>query len=95
MQCANLSNENVNQIIQLLKRFKFNIENFDNIERATITRGGVDVTELNPQSFESKKINNLYFIGEVVDIDGFSGGFNLQIAFSSAYACAMDILKKF
>lgn len=94
MQCANLSNENVNQIIQLLKRFKFNIENFDNIERATITRGGVNVTELNPQSFECKKINNLYFIGEVVDVDGFSGGFNLQIAFSSAYACAMDILKK-
>ena len=67
---------------------------FDDIEHATITRGGVDVKEINPKTFECKTINNLYFIGEVLDVDALSGGFNLQIAFSTGYACAKSIVNK-
>jgi predicted flavoprotein YhiN len=57
----------------------------DNIEKAIITSGGVDLTEVSPKNFESKLVPNLYFAGEVLDIDALTGGFNLQIAFSSGF----------
>ena len=94
VQCACVSNAMVMHIADILKNYSFTIDNFDNIERATITRGGVDVKQLNPHTMECKSIPNLYFIGEVIDVDAFSGGFNLQIAFSTAVACADDIKQK-
>ena len=94
VQCACVSNAMVMCIADILKNYTFTINNFDNIERATITRGGVDVKQLNPHTMECKSIPNLYFIGEVIDVDAFSGGFNLQIAFSTAVACADDIKQK-
>ena len=87
-QCANISSVEINKIAETLKSLVFKIENFDSIERATITRGGVNVKEINPKTMESKKIENLFFVGEVLDVDGFTGGYNLQIAFSTAFACA-------
>lgn len=92
LQVANLKNEQLNKIVFELKNFELQIEGFDNIERATVTRGGVDVKEINPKTFECKKIKNIYFIGEVLDVDALSGGYNLQIAFSTAYACASAII---
>ena len=56
------------------------------LDYAIITCGGVDVKEVNPKTMESKLVNGLYFAGEVMDIDGYTGGFNLQAAFSSGYA---------
>lgn len=87
-QCANISNDELNKIAEALKALRFEIDNFDNLERATITRGGVSVKEINPKTMECKKVENLFFIGEVLDVDGLSGGYNLQIAFSTAVACA-------
>ena len=58
------------------------------VEEAIITRGGVDVSQIDPRSMESKLCKGLYFIGEVLDVDAYTGGFNLQIAFSTAYSCA-------
>ena len=72
----------------LLKNFDFSVKSLAPIEEAVVTSGGVNVKEINPKTFESKKVQNLYFIGEVVDIDAYTGGFNLQIAWSSAVAAA-------
>ncbi len=69
-----------------LKCLKFEIDGKRPIEEAIITSGGVNVREINPKTMESKKMSGLYFVGEVLDVDGYTGGFNLQIAWSSAYA---------
>ena len=60
-------------------------------DEAIITSGGVDVKEINPKTMESKLVKGLYFCGEVLDIDAFTGGFNLQIAFSTGYAAGKSI----
>ena len=64
------------------------------ISEAIITRGGVKTSEINPSTMESKKAGGLYFVGEVLDVDGYTGGFNLQIAFSTAYLAAIDAAQK-
>ena len=69
----------------------FAIKGFDSIKTSTVTRGGIDVLEINPKTMESKLVPGLYFIGEVLDVDGLCGGFNLQIAFSTAVAAARSI----
>jgi predicted Rossmann fold flavoprotein len=74
------------RLLSLLKNFPLTPAAFRPIDEAVITRGGVDVREINPKNMESKKIKNLYFIGEIIDVDGYTGGFNLQIAWSSAAA---------
>ena len=76
------------KIINLLKKFDFSIKSLDNIDVGIITSGGVDVREINSKSCESKLVENLYFIGEVLDIDALTGGYNLQIAWSTAYLAA-------
>ena len=76
------------------------IENFEveivgcNKSGEVVTSGGVDLNEINPKNMESKKVKNLYFIGEVLDIDGFCGGYNLQNCWSTAYVCAKGIIEK-
>lgn len=62
------------------------------IEEAVITAGGVELREINPKTMESKRIKNLHFVGEVLDIDGFTGGFNLSIAFATGHAAGQFIL---
>lgn len=83
--------EQRNKIINNLKNFELEFEKLYPIETGIVTSGGVDLKEINPKTMESKKIKNLYFIGEVLDVDCLTGGFNLQTAFSTAYACANNI----
>jgi predicted flavoprotein YhiN len=66
----------------------FEISGLRPIEEAIVTSGGVDVKEINPKTMESKLVKNLYFAGEILDVDAFTGGFNLQIAFSTGYLIA-------
>lgn len=77
-------------LLSLLKDLNFTLKCFRPIDEAIITSGGVSVKELNPKTMQSKKVNNLYFAGEVIDVDAYTGGFNLQIAFSTAYLAAMS-----
>lgn len=75
----------------VIKKLTFTVKCMRPIDEAIITRGGVDVTEISPKTMESKLCKGLYFIGEVLDVDAYTGGFNLQIAFSTAYSCANNI----
>ncbi len=74
---------------ELMKSFPIKISGFRPIDEAIITSGGVSVKEISPKTMESKLINNLFFAGEVIDVDAYTGGFNLQIAFSTAYTAAL------
>lgn len=72
-------------LVQLLKKFVITIKAFRPVEEAIITCGGVSTREINPKTMESKFIKGLYFAGEVIDVDAYTGGFNLQIAYSTGY----------
>lgn len=78
-------------LISSIKKFKIKPISLRSISESIITAGGVDVTEINPKTMESKNISGLYFCGEVLDVDAFTGGFNLQIAFSTGYAAGSAI----
>lgn len=92
-------NKTVNQItaaereelIELLKNLKLNIKAKKGFERAIVTRGGVSTEEIDPKTMESKLIKNLYFAGEVIDLAAMTGGYNLQIAFSTAYKAGINL----
>jgi len=90
--CGQTTKHERNVLPSFIRSARVPIKDFEDIQFATITRGGVDVHEVNPQTMESKLIPNLFFIGEVLDIDALSGGFNLQIAFSTAVVCARGLL---
>ncbi len=74
---------------ELIKAFPVKISGFRPIDEAIITSGGVSVKEINPKTMESKLVDGLFFAGEVIDVDAYTGGFNLQIAFSTAYSAAL------
>ena len=74
---------------ELIKAFPVRISGFRPIEEAIITSGGISVKEINPRTMESKLVQGLFFAGEVIDTDAYTGGFNLQITFSTAYSAAM------
>lgn len=76
---------NRTDLINLLKAFPFTITGLRGFNEAIITQGGIDVSEINPSTMESKKIKGLYFAGEVIDIDALTGGYNLQLAFSTGH----------
>ena len=78
-------------ILEKLKSLEFTATKFRPIDEAIITSGGIDVKEIEPGSMKSKKIEGLYFAGEVLDCDAYTGGFNLQIAFSTGYLAGTDI----
>ena len=73
------------RIVELLKGLEFEINELRPIDEAIITAGGVCTDEINPSTMESKIVNGLYFCGEVIDVDAYTGGFNLQIAYSTGY----------
>ena len=73
------------QIVKLLKEFDVTIKNFRRIEDGIITAGGISIKEVNPKTMESKLISGLYFAGEILDVDSYTGGFNLQIACSTGF----------
>ena len=76
---------------ELLKAFPVRISGFRPIDEAIITSGGVSTKEINPKTMESKLVSGLFFAGEVIDVDAYTGGFNLQIAFSTAYTAALNM----
>ncbi len=78
-------------LINGLKKFDLSIKMLDNIEKAIITSGGVDTKDVSPKTFESKLCEGLYFAGEVLNIDALTGGFNLQIAFSSGFVVGSNV----
>jgi predicted Rossmann fold flavoprotein len=79
------------KILYNLKNFDIEINDYRGYEEAIITSGGVDLDEINSKTMESKLVKGLYFAGEVIDLDAITGGFNLQIAYSTAYVAAMAI----
>ena len=86
-----LTKEKRLKLLNDLKHFKLTYEGLEDIEKGIVTSGGVDVGEIDPKTMESKISKGLYFIGEVLDVDAFTGGFNLQIALSTAYSCAINM----
>ncbi len=80
-----ITREERRAILTALKDFKIPLHSFRPIEEAIVTSGGVEVKEINPKTMESRLVNGLYFAGEVIDVDAYTGGFNLQIAFSTGY----------
>jgi len=81
-----ITREERERIVRTMKCLTVEIQGVRPIAEAIITRGGVDVKEISPKTMESKLVSRLYFAGEVLDLDAYTGGFNLQIAFSTAYA---------
>ena len=77
--------------VHLIKNFTMTIIGLRDFNEAIITKGGVSVKEIHPSTMESKKVKNLFFVGEVLDLDALTGGFNLQIAWSTAYAAGNSI----
>ena len=80
-----ITREERKKIVQILKNFELIIGGFRSIEEAIITSGGISIKNINPKTMESKVIRNLYFAGEIIDVDAYTGGFNLQIAWSTGY----------
>lgn len=81
------------RLIESIKNIKFDIKKIRPIEEAIITSGGVEVKEINPSTMESKKVEGLYFAGELVDVDAYTGGYNLQAAFSMGYLAGISSAK--
>ena len=78
-------------LVKLLKNFEIKIKDFRPIEEAIITSGGINIKEINPKTMESKIVKGLYFAGEIIDVDSYTGGFNLQIAYSTGYTAGETI----
>lgn len=85
------------RLINLLKDFRFDVSGYRGWDEAIVTAGGISIKEINPKTMESKIVKNLYFAGEVIDVDGNTGGYNLQIAFSTGWlagdSAADEVLK--
>jgi len=90
---ADLTKAEKEQIINILKDLAFNITGVGDIEAGVITSGGVNLKEINPQTMESKIVPGLYFAGEVIDLDGPTGGFNLQVAWSTGVVAGINCRK--
>lgn len=86
-----ISREQRQELVRIIKGLKLHITRPRPIEEAIITSGGVNVKEINPATMESKLINGLFFAGEVIDVDALTGGFNLQIAFSTGYLAGQNM----
>ncbi|NLY45260.1 MAG: aminoacetone oxidase family FAD-binding enzyme, partial [Tissierella sp.] len=86
-----LTKEERYHLIDTIKNFPLNFKSFRSIEEAIVTSGGVSTKEINPSTMESKIMPNLYFAGEVIDVDALTGGFNLQIAYSTGFLAGMSI----
>lgn len=84
-----ITKEERKQLINSIKNFTIEIEGFRSIDEAIITAGGVSIKEINPKTMESKIVKGLYFAGEIIDVDAYTGGFNLQIAYSTGYTAGL------
>ena len=86
-----ITKEQRKRLVRLIKEFDITLTGLRGFNEAIITHGGIDVKEINPQTMESKKIKKLYFAGEILDVDALTGGFNLQIAWSTGYLAGLSI----
>ena len=86
-----LSKEERGRLVKTLKALPIKLRSLRGFEEAIITSGGVDLSEINPKTMECKKASGVRFCGEVLDVDAFTGGFNLQIAFATGYAAGKSI----
>ena len=82
--------ESRKSLVHLIKNMTFTVKNYRPIEEAIITSGGVKTSEINSSTMESKLVSGLFFAVEVIDVDAYTGGFNLQIAFSTAYLAGLN-----
>lgn len=93
-KCNQITRTEREQLAASLRDLRFHVKGFRPIEEAIVTSGGVSVREVNPKTMESKRIHGLYFAGEVLDVDAYTGGFNLQIAFSTGYLAAQRMVEE-
>ena len=82
-----ITQEHIDALINQLKHFELKYRGLESFDRAIVTSGGVTTKEINPQKMEVKKVPGLFFVGEVLDVDAFTGGFNMQIALSTGFVC--------
>lgn len=82
------------KLVKTIKGLEFPFESLDDVEYGIVTAGGIDVKEINPSTMESRLCNSLYFAGEVIDVDGYTGGFNIQIALSTGYVAGLNASKQ-
>ena len=85
-----ITREERQRLVSILKGFEVTITGFRPVEEAIVTAGGISIKEINPKTMESKLISGLYFAGEIIDVDAYTGGFNLQIAYSTGYTAGMN-----
>lgn len=86
-----ITKEQRQKLVQVLKDIKVTVTDFSPVEEAIVTSGGVKTSEINPKTMESKLVSNLFFAGEVIDVDAYTGGFNLQIAFSTGHLAGENV----
>ncbi len=91
MQANSLTRQKRRALVELLKGFRVEITGKRPVAEAIITSGGVKVSEIDPKTMQSRKVTGLYFAGEIIDCDAYTGGFNLQIAWATAYAAGMAV----
>ena len=89
-----LNESRIDKIVSMLKCFDTEVGNVKGFDYCQVTAGGVDINQINAVSFESKLCKNLYIIGEMLDVDGMCGGYNLHFAFAGAILAAESITKK-
>ena len=94
LQANSLNKQQRRALVELLKAFSLTITGKRPVAEAIITSGGVKVSEIDPKTMQSKKVPGLYFAGEIIDCDAYTGGFNLQIAWATAYAAGMAVGEK-
>ncbi len=94
MQANSLTKQKRRALVELLKAFSVEITGKRPVAEAIITSGGIKTGEIDPKTMESKKVPSLYFAGEIIDCDAYTGGFNLQIAWSTAYAAGMAVSRR-
>ena len=85
-----ITKEERRNLVKLLKHFELYIKQFRPIDEAIVTSGGVSIKEINPKTMASKLVDGLYFAGEIIDVDSYTGGFNLQIAYSTGYVAGKN-----
>lgn len=88
---ADITRTDRSNLVNLIKKFDFSIKSLDNVEVGIVTSGGVDTREINSKTCESKLVSGLYFVGEVLDVDALTGGYNLQIAWSTGFLAGNSI----
>ena len=90
-QVNEITKEERLKLAKLLKELKINISGFRPLDEGIVTSGGINIKEINPKTMESKIVEGLYFAGEIIDVDAYTGGFNLQIAYSTGYTAGNNV----